>query len=306
MDAPGKRKNLMDNIKSRVNSGDYNMTRYRKNEKNLRNKVKFFEKKEAAGELKGYMASRLQAARELLARIQAMKSGEAPAAVAPAPAPREPTPAVEAREFIPQYLPNNLGPAPRYLNVGAEAGPLTVPLNTVKPKKARGRTAKKPRNNNAELNREIAKMNAQIQREEAAKRKADEKAAAAAARAAEREAKEAERAAAAAARAAEREAAKAARAETKRVRIANVEAPAKTRKHRGRNVIENDYLIQAVSEFLPLPELWDPTTGRKFDAGEDPMPPIEASYKMLRKIREKAWNRADELRAAAQKGNLER
>lgn len=301
MDAPGKRKNLMDNIKSRVNSGAYNMTRYRKNEKNLRNKVKFFEKKEAAGELKGYMRSRLDVARELLARIQAMKSGEAPAAVA-VPAPREPTPAVEAREFIPQYLPNNLGPAPRYLNVGADAGPLTIPLNTVKPKKTRGRTAKKSRNNNAELNREIAKMNAQIQREERAKQKANEKEAAAAARAAEREAKEAQRAAAAAAR----EAAKAARAETKKVRIANVEAPAKTRKHRGRNVIENDYLVQAVSEFLPFPELWDPTTGRKFEPEEDPMPPIEASYKMLRKIREKTWNRADELRAAAAKGSVER
>jgi hypothetical protein len=286
---PGKRKNLMDNIKSRVNSGAYNMTRYRKNEKNLRNKVKFFEKKEAAGELKGYMRSRLDAARALLAQLQAMKSGEAPAVPVEAPAPRAPSP-VEAREFIPQYLPDNLGPAPRYLNVGANAGPAVVPLNTVKPK-ARARTMKKPVNNNAELNREIAKMNRQIAKEEAERKRAQEKAERNQKRANER---------------AEKERQKAERAATKKVRIAN--APLKTRRRKSPNIIENEYFEQAMQEYLPLPEMWNPLTGVKFEPSENPMPPIEEAYHTLRKIKRNFLARADELRAAgaAAKGSVNR
>ena len=61
-----KRKDLMDNIKARLNSSTYNVTRhFRKNEKDLREKVKFFEKKIATGEMKDYMMPRFQQAQAL-------------------------------------------------------------------------------------------------------------------------------------------------------------------------------------------------------------------------------------------------
>ena len=126
-----KRKDLMDDIKSRLDSGAYDMARYAKNEKDLREKVKFFEKKAAAGELKGYMASRLDVARALLARVRALKSGDA-AAAAPAP-----------------VLPNLAPPAERVFN--AESPGFRVNMPTAAPaaapaKAKRARTVKKKNN----------------------------------------------------------------------------------------------------------------------------------------------------------------
>jgi hypothetical protein len=92
--APAKRKNLMGNIKSRVDSGSYDIGQhFKKNKKNLEEKVKFFQKKEVAGELKPYMIPRYDAAKDLLDRLVALKPGEVanvPMAMAqpvPAPAP---------------------------------------------------------------------------------------------------------------------------------------------------------------------------------------------------------------------------
>jgi len=75
--APAKRKNLMGNIKSRVDSGSYDIEQhFKKNKKNLEEKVKFFQKKEVAGELKPYMIPRYDAAKDLLDRLVALKPGE--------------------------------------------------------------------------------------------------------------------------------------------------------------------------------------------------------------------------------------
>ena len=71
MDAQGKRRDLMDNIKSRLNSGAYNRVQhYKKNEKDLKEKVKFFEKKIATGQMREYMMPRYEQARVLLATLQ--------------------------------------------------------------------------------------------------------------------------------------------------------------------------------------------------------------------------------------------
>lgn len=75
---PDKRPSILTNIRGRLNAGNYNVSKhFKKNEKNLREKVKFFEKKEAAGQLRADMAQRLQEARELLSRVQALNPGGA-------------------------------------------------------------------------------------------------------------------------------------------------------------------------------------------------------------------------------------
>lgn len=151
-----KRKDLMDDIKSRLDSGAYDMARYAKNEKDLREKVKFFEKKAAAGELKGYMASRLDVARALLTRIRGLKSGNA-AAVAP-PAPELPVNAPGPLEAVaapppasPGFRPNMPAPAPaktkRARTVKKKNKPVTTLSNVpnIPPPAARKKTVRIPR-----------------------------------------------------------------------------------------------------------------------------------------------------------------
>ena len=69
--AVAKRGDIMANIESRVNSGSYT----RKNEKDVREKVRFFQKKEAGGVLPKYMEPRYVRAKALMAKIDALKSG---------------------------------------------------------------------------------------------------------------------------------------------------------------------------------------------------------------------------------------
>ena len=70
----------------------------------------------------------------------------------------------------------------------------------------------------------------------------------------------------------------------------------KTIKKRLSSPIVNKYLVEATQQFLPLPELYDPYTGRKFAAEEDPMPEIERAYNMLMDIYNKAQRKAATLR----------
>jgi hypothetical protein len=70
----------------------------------------------------------------------------------------------------------------------------------------------------------------------------------------------------------------------------------KTIKKRLSSPIVNKYLYEATQQFLPLPELYDPYTGRKFAAEEDPMPEIERAYNMLMDIYNKAQKKAATLR----------
>jgi len=82
---------------------------------------------------------------------------------------------------------------------------------------------------------------------------------------------------------------------------ANTVKAVKTRKQR--EVIVNQYFMNATAKSLPLPELYDPFTGRKFAPEESPMEEIERAYLMLKKIRSKTWRNANTMRKRALKAS---
>ena len=254
-----KRKDLMDNIKSRLNSNNYNVTRhFRKNEKDLREKVKFFEKKIATGEMREYMMPRFQQAQALLAKIEGLRPANMPAVPKVARAPRAPK-AVAVPLAGPAAVPL-AGPAPVEPILApnrpmAADAMVDVPL-TIRIPKTRGRTAK--------ANSGVAR----VSQAKATQANATQ--------------------------------AKATRAK-KTVKIRNTVnvAPRPTRARA--EVVENEFLQQAVEEVLPLPELYDPYTGRKYAPEESPMEDIERAYFMLKKIRADTWRRAATLRKRSMK-----
>jgi len=65
-----KRKDRVAEIKARMESSAYNLGQYKKNFKNLDEKVAFFVNKEAAGELKPFMRPRFEEAEKTLARLK--------------------------------------------------------------------------------------------------------------------------------------------------------------------------------------------------------------------------------------------
>ena len=82
-----KRKDLVTNIQGRVNSGAYNIGKhYKKNEKDLNEKVKFFEKKIGTGEMKPFMMPRYEQARAVLDKLRKLR-GLSPLPPAPMAAP---------------------------------------------------------------------------------------------------------------------------------------------------------------------------------------------------------------------------
>jgi len=217
--AAAKRKDLMDNIASRLNSGAYNASKnLKKNEKDLRDKVKFFEKKEVTGQLKEYMVPRLRLAKDLLVKIQELK-GEEPMAVAAAPTVRR-RPATAAAPVAP----------------ATTAVTLAAPLNSVN-RARRNLTIKIPR-------------------------------------------------------------------ATRFTKTAKTTTA--SRKRVNKEIIQNEYFHQAMEEYLPLPVLHDPFTGRQYAPEESPMPEIERAYEMLKDIRVKMQRRANELRRKAKTANKRR
>ena len=68
----------------------------------------------------------------------------------------------------------------------------------------------------------------------------------------------------------------------------------------------NEHFMQAMNEFLPLPVLHDPFTGRQYAPEENPMPEIERAYDMLTDIRVKMQRRAGQLRSKAKTANKRR
>jgi len=115
--AAGKRKDLMDNIKARLNSGAYNRDRFfKKNEKDLKAKVKFFEDKRAKGEMKPFMAPRYEQAKAMLAQLQGVAGAAAGAAPAAAAAVNESVANLNAPL-------NLLAPAPSLAPVVAASAP---------------------------------------------------------------------------------------------------------------------------------------------------------------------------------------
>jgi hypothetical protein len=62
-----------------------------------------------------------------------------------------------------------------------------------------------------------------------------------------------------------------------------------------------DHFNEASNQFLPLPELYDPFTGRKYNADENPRIEIERAYFMLEDMIEAAKQRAKNMKAATRR-----
>ncbi len=298
----------MNNIQSRLNSSLYDMSKFKANEKDLREKVAFFEKKEAKGELKDYMYFRMEEAKEMYAKLMALKSGvtlpTAAAGAAAAPAAAGGTTAAAS-------------PLAQTANTNApfvEPTAAATVANTLSSAPAKTRTKSVPKMTLKKLNK---------QRREA-------EATALAASYAQPEFNPPPRSPVALPQpyghytsngqfhvagtvaptaynlgstapggygtafnnlAAYQTAVPTVRAPTK--------VSASTRRQRTPVPVYNEYYEQAVPQFLPLPELYDPYTGRKFAPEEDPMPPIESAYHELKGILKKAHLKAASLRKKA-------
>ena len=276
-----KRRDLMDNIKSRINAGYTN--NLRKNEKDLRDKVKFFEKKEATGELKDYMRPRYELAKELLSRISEFRPGQAAVAgpmatamgapmatdmAAPMAAPMvapmaTSTGFANAAPILNTFNPNlaskprqkskaslklrkgtqapNVSTSPIFNPPPASPPPLTIP------------SGRYDANGNFHVNavpRPPVPDNVMSTVSNS----------------------------------------------PSKIFGLLKKGRSKTIKKRLSSPIVNEYLVEATKQFLPLPELYDPYTGRKFAAEEDPMPEIERAYNMLMDIYNKAQRKAATLR----------
>ena len=306
--AAGKRKDLMDNIKGRLNANVYNAaSHYTKNEKDLTEKVKFFEKKIATGQMKDYMTPRYEAAKELLARLQAKRPANMPvaktrapratvAAAVPGPeqAPKAPTPKAPTPK-APTAAPVNANApltirAPKQrgvigmVNMGApRATPIAqatksrkrnTAATTAKVAKTRNTTAKK---NKLSPNRldvvppgsPAANMgsNAPSLNMNALRTKLN--------------------------------ALPKSRKVTARVTSngkANSKPKATTARKPRTAPASNQYLELAIQQALPLPEFYNPYTGVKYTPEDDPIQDIEKAYVELKKIRSDIWRKAATLR----------
>ena len=89
--------------------------------------------------------------------------------------------------------------------------------------------------------------------------------------------------------------------------VSNTKAKSRaTRRQRSLSPIYNTFYEQAHLDFLPLPELYDPYTGRKFGPEENPLPPIESAFHELKDILKKAHKKAASLRKRAKKSTIRR
>jgi hypothetical protein len=302
---PNKRKSLIANIQSRVNSGQYNVSQhFKKNQKNLLEKVKFFQKKEVAGGLPAYLVPRYQEAKDLLARVQALNpEGAAPLPAAPAPAPA-PAPAAPAPAAPAPAAPSPLAPFTESSQEATFAAPAPLAsAQTFKLKKGAAKSTRKAvgspkatpyvppafnpppanlpsrpltfgnynRSGNFHVRGTVAPTAPNASLEGASARPNNFLTFGAVRPPGE-----------------------------SRVRTARAHKTAK--KLRTMPQENMKYLEIASKEFLPLPELYDPFTGRKFDPEEDPQPEIDRAHDMLNDILDAAIRRAYTLK----KRNLKR
>lgn len=291
-----KRKSLIANIQSRVNSGQYNVSQhFKKNQKNLLEKVKFFQKKEVAGGLPAYLVPRYQEAKDLLARVQALNpEGAAPLPVAPlpvAPLPAAPSPlspftesSQEATFAAPPPPPpassqtfklkKGAAKSTRKAAMLSPAAPYVPPAFNPPPANLPSRPltfGNYNRSGNFHVKGTVAPTALAASLEEG-NAKPNNFLTFGAVRPP---------------------------GET-RVRTARAHKTAK--KLRTMPQENMKYLEIASKEFLPLPELYDPFTGRKFETEEDPQPEIDRAHDMLNDILDAAIRRAYTLK----KRNLKR
>jgi len=325
--AAGKRKDLMNNIKSRLNAGSYNIEKYyKKNEKDLKDKVKFFEKKIAAGEMKPFMSPRFEQAKMMLGKLMAMKGMPsalaAPAAAANLNAPlnllapeASLAPAASLLSEVVVSAPNK---ARTYRKKTVAAVPLTVgeppaalnqPLRIRIPTTRRGRP--KAVNNSLRVRKPFesmmvpgAKLQGIAELSSANEAGSPLFAMNAAANAGSLALPNLLSAPALA---------PPAPATQKPFNPFNspVGSPAavlsvgpnvgQSRRRRMPQVM-NEHLLKAISESQHLiPEMYDPYTGLKFGPDESPMEKIEQAYRELQKLRANTWKKASTYRRKAVK-----
>ena len=70
---PEKRKDIMSNIKRRLELETYSVSDVIRNKRDILDKIKHYERKDAAGDLRGYMRPRYEEAKELMARLNERK-----------------------------------------------------------------------------------------------------------------------------------------------------------------------------------------------------------------------------------------
>jgi hypothetical protein len=306
---PGKRKSRMNNIKSRMNSGSYNMAKFKANEKDLREKIAFFEKKEAKGELKDYMYPRMEEAKSMYDELMALKSGAPLPTVAAAAA--EPISQFDREEqelannqrnaAIESLFPGTLSSVPAQTRKKATA----VPKMTLKKLNKQRREAEatalaasyappefNPPPSPAALpapyghynNSGLFHINGTVA--PTAYNLGQNAAGAGGYGTAFNN------------------------IATYRNAVPAVTAPPNkpttTRRQRTPVPIYNEYYEQAVPQFLPLPEFYDPYTGRKFAPEEDPLTPIESAYHELKDILKRAHLKAASLRKKAARATKRR
>lgn len=305
----------MNNIKSRMNSGSYNMSKFKANEKDLREKIAFFEKKEAKGELKDYMYARMEEAKGMYDQLLALKSGAPlPTVAAAAPAPRaratvaQPISQFDKEEHelannqrnaaIESLFPGTLTSAPAQTRKKTTA----VPKMTLKKLNKQRREAEaaasyaapefNPPSNTAALGAPYGHYN------NSGTFHVNGTVAPTAYNLGANTAGAGGYGTAFNNLATYRNAVPAVRAPPNK--------PTTTRRQRTPVPIYNEYYEQAVPQFLPLPELYDPYTGRKFAPEEDPMPPIESAYHELKDILKRAHLKAASLRKKAARATKRR
>ena len=288
----------MNNIQSRMNSGLYDMAKFKANEKDLREKIAFFEKKDAKGELKDYMYARMEEAKAMYEQLMALKSGaplpaaavntnaafiQAPATeLATAPAAENLFPATlssfpaQTRTNLPKMTLKKLNKQRREQEATALAASYVPPaFNPPPPSPAALAVPYGHYNNSGQF-----KISGTVA--PTYNLGGNSSAAGGYGTAFNNVA-------------------------TYGNAVPAVTAPpATTRRQRTPVPIYNEYYEQAVPQFLPLPELYDPYTGRKFVPEEDPFPPIESAYHELKDILKRAHLKAASLRRKAARATKRR
>jgi len=274
-----ERRNVMKNIRRRLNSNAYNKTRnLKRNERNVREKLRAFEKK---GELKGYMAQRYDEALDLLGRLEEIKevgAGAAPEPIAILPPAPVATTTLPPKKFTLKKKPN-VPPAATTTAVPKKARMTLKKLN--KQREAAAAAAAKgppefvlpPANRPAkpipygEYNREgdfhvrgVVSPNAEVgEAPENIGRFGYG---------------------------------------PKPPKVREVKLPKKTRLLTEE---EMKYLERVHKSFLPLPELYNPFTGVKYGPENDPQDNIDRAHYMLLEIQEKAKRKALALKRREEK-----
>ena len=316
--AAGKRKDLMNNIRSRLNADSYNIDKYyKKNEKDLKDKVKFFEKKIAAGEMKPFMSPRFEQAKMMLGKLMAMKgmapAGQAaanlnappnllaplnllaPESAAPLVAASAPLVAASVPKKVRTYKKKTVVP----LTVGEPPAALNQPLRIRIPTTRRGRPktvddslrVRKPFESMIVPGAKLSGIAEVSSANEAGSPLFAMNAAANAGSLALPNLLSAPApkpynpfnspAGSPAA-------------------VASVNSNVGQTRRKRMPQVMNEYLLKAISETEHLiPEMYDPYTGLKFGPDESPMEKIEQAYRELQKLRANTWKKASTYRRKA-------